>query len=178
MARKRLGWIGWTITILYLTSFCLPVGGGLPGIACFALGLIAALQLPGVFLIWAANPLFWVGLWYLRRGRWDRVMTLGLIACLSAGLSLVPYPGSFSMLHSPDGILGYSGYFAWLTSMALLAAVGVTGWATVGFSRWPRPRLKTLMISIALIALLLALIRILPWLMTMLMPRPSGVYMG
>jgi hypothetical protein len=177
MARKRLGWIGWTITILYLTSFALPVGGGLPGIAYFALGLIAALQLPGFFLIRAANPLLWVGLSYLRRGRWDRVMTLGLLACLSAYLPLVPYPGS-SMLHSPDGLLGMSGYFAWVTSMALLAAAGVTGWATEGFSRWPRPRLKTLMISIAVIALLLALLRILPWLMAMLMPRPSGFYMG
>ena len=82
------------------------------------------------------------------------------------------------MLNSPDALLGMPGYFAWVTSMALLATAGVTGWATEGFSRWPRPRLKTLMISIALIALLLALIRILPWLMAMLMPRRSGFYMG
>jgi hypothetical protein len=176
MARKRLGWIGWTIAILYLTSFALPVGG-IPGIACFALALLAGFHLPGVLLIWAANPLMWAGLCYLRRGLWDRVLTLGLIACLSASLFLGPDPRS-GMFHFPGGIPALVGYFAWLASMALLAAAGVTGWATEGFSRWPRARLRTLMISIAVVALMLALFRILAQLMAIQSPRNSGFYMG
>jgi hypothetical protein len=176
MARKRLGWIGWTITILYLASFALPVGD-LPGIAYFAFAIFAIPLSPVFVLIWAANPLFWAGLSYLRRGHWGCVTTLGIIACLSAYLPLVPNRGS-SILAGSAGILKMSGYFAWLASMALLAAAGVTGWATEGFSTRPQLRLKTLMISIAVLALLLSIIRILPRLIAMMALRRPGDFMG
>jgi hypothetical protein len=182
MLKEQLRILRWTITILYLTSFVLPIGGfwGL-GALYFIAAPTTLIYAPGLTLIWAANPLLWVGFYYLRLERWDRVSILGTIACLLAYLVIVPFDGCALVGPPNPPALALLGYYAWIATMALLAGTGLSGWATKGFSEWPRLRNWALMIVIALIALLLVLSPILPWFMRtsgLFRLRGVGFYMG
>jgi hypothetical protein len=174
------GWqasLGWIIVLLYLISFVLPFERTI-GAACFVWCLFGSIASVVYFLLWLPNPLLWAGLWNLCSGRWDRVAILGVIACLFACLPLLPSDqGRYTLLPS-DEISALSSYFTWLASMVLLAGLGLSGWASDGFSRRPRVRIGTLMIVIACLALLLALVRIAPTIISRLLPRPSGIYVG
>lgn len=178
MAKRWSARLVWTIAIIYLISFVLPFGPTV-GALCFVCCLLASAASVVYLLLWLANPLLWAGLWSLHSGRWDRAAILGVIACLFASLALARLDDGRGFLPPSDGLLSQSSYFIWLASMALLAVVGLIGWASDGFTRWPRVRLRTLMVAIACLALLLALARIAPWLISCLLPRPSGgFYMG
>jgi hypothetical protein len=177
MARRWRAKLGWMIALPYLISFVLPFERSI-GAFCFVWCLLAFIASILWLLIWLANPFLWAGLWALRAGRWDRAAILGVIACLFASLPLVRLDDGRRILPPSSSILSQSSYFTWLASMVLLAGVGSIGWASSGFSRWPQVRLRTLMMAIAYTALLLALARVAPTLMSWLLPRSSGIYMG
>jgi hypothetical protein len=165
---------------LYLASFITPGvygdGAVVPGIGLFLLTLIGAVIMPGLFLFWVANPLFWFGVSSLGRGRFGRAAVSGCAACFSALLPLIAMPGG-SFREDPGRLLGLAPYFAWLASIVGLAAAGLSGWWTGLRRRRPQFRLRTLMIVILLVALGLALA---PGLYSVLRRalEPPGFYVG
>jgi hypothetical protein len=91
----------------------------------FLIGFV--LYLDGRFLhfaSWLANPTSWAGVALLARGRWLGAALAGIIASLLASIDLYIH-----LAHS--GVFALNvGYFAWLSSMILLAVIGLIGWRT------------------------------------------------
>jgi|SRR5579875_1864055 len=83
---------------------------------------------------WLANPILWLGAALLALRRW---LLAGLVGVVAFGLASVAY---LLPLGDPERADYLIGYWAWLTSIALLAAVGLFGWW-----RWsPQPPNKAL----------------------------------
>jgi hypothetical protein len=112
------GVLGWVAIALYVVSFFLPAYNGIPGFGAFLWSLI----IPFFWPMWAANPLFWLGLSGLR-ARHGSVMVIGLIALLLALSEAVLFADRLG-----------AGYFLWVGSMAVLAAAGFVTW----LESWPR----------------------------------------
>lgn len=178
MTEKRLKWFWWTILGVYLASFAVPMDGK-PGALLFMVAFLVGLHLPGYLLLWMANPLLWWGLREFRRERWDRVAVIGSTASFLAGLLLVPREGwqSFGArnLDAPPA------FWVWYASMVLLALSGWVGWTFRAIATRAPLRIRDLMIVVAVIAILTALFRSLPWLMNIpgiFLPRSGGFYVG
>ena len=161
MRTERLQSCWKPILILYAASFVLPVGTpGVPGVVIFIFSLSMGFFVPFYLFLWLANPLFWIGLAALRRGRWDRSVAFGAASLLASSPSLkMILPHVIERLRSDDwaAVPLTSGYFAWLASFTLLVMVGgLAWWSDAGRPR-AQFRLGWLMIAIALIAVLFAL---------------------
>ena len=107
-----------------------------PGVMFFAivhyLGDKDRIGWSGFYAIaWMANPVFWLGLWrWNKRPDWSG--TCGIVALSMASLLVLrKLVIEHQHGHLPDGRdqLG-SGYYLWLSSMALLAIAGILHWAT------------------------------------------------
>jgi hypothetical protein len=159
MKRERLrrGW-RW-ILALYLVSFALPVKPPwVPGAIYFVLALVGAVAIPGLFLLWLANPLFWFGLAALRAGRWGRAAAFGATSCALAAIPITPiWERPMIDFAARTAHPGTGAYLAWFISTALLAAFGLAGWLEPGLQVRPQFRLGGLMMVIAAVALALAL---------------------
>ncbi len=177
MRRERLQRWWKSILALYLISFLLPVNEcpSSLGILAFLGSLQGCFYWHGLLLYWAANPLLWFGVSSLRGERWGHAASFGGAACAFAALPLVPVREWITFGQQAGSMR--AGYWTWLASTIFLAAVGLAGW--LGPRARPRPqiRLGTMMIVIAVIALLLAswpvLFRVLRWVLT---PPGSGIY--
>jgi hypothetical protein len=98
-----------------------------------------------------------MGLASLRAGNWPRTAALGTAACALASIPMTPvWPNSIS-LAGPVAFLWCSGYFAWFTSTAFLAIIGLIGWLTPKLCARPQFRLRSVMMTVAAVALALAL---------------------
>jgi hypothetical protein len=81
-------------------------------------------------LYWLANPLFWLGLYLLDRGRIKSVLFVGTIAALLAMLPIMRPDRNL------EEIIGSPGNIAWLVSMYLLV---IAGYLVPLFPRAPDP---------------------------------------
>ena len=75
-----------------------------------------------MIVAWLANPVLWLGAALLALRRW---LLAGLAGVAALALASVAY---LLPLGDPDGADYLIGYWVWLTSMALLGAVGLIGW--------------------------------------------------
>ena len=169
MRRERLqrGW-KW-ILALYLGSFVLPVGEHKPvGALIFLVSLFCVPVLPGLFLLWLANPLFWLGLASMRARNWARTAAFGAASCAFASIAMIPVMEPISSqepvsplwylgLRESDSLCRFSGYFTWFASTAFLATSGLAGWLDPWLRLRPQFRLSWLMMAVAAFALALAL---------------------
>jgi len=124
-ARFNLRPLFWLIIGLYAVSFILPAWGGDSGALVFLyvvflapLGILSGESAAMLALLgWLANPVFWYGVYLLRKRRWRRVFYTGTVAALLA-LSVLPmsFPGGFGLA-----------YYVWLASMVLLSGAGLIG---------------------------------------------------
>jgi hypothetical protein len=164
--------------VLYLTSFVLPFEGRWgTGALFFLMSFLFMPVVPGFFIIWLANPLFWFGLAFLRVGWWGRTAAVGAAACL---LALLPMTGVVERPINPTepGILLLAcAYFAWFAGITLLAIIGTAGWLVEALGPPPRLRLSSLMILIAVVAVALALLPKALWIVRPLFRLPS-LYIG
>jgi hypothetical protein len=110
--------LGLLAVLIYVLSFFLPALPHAVGYQTFVFALVFVIGVP----MWAANPVFWIGLGKLYQGEYRTARTLGVVALL---LAL-----SECWLFSEDLRVGY---FAWVGSMAGLALAG--WWGTP--PRWP-----------------------------------------
>src|SRR5947209_3423939 len=140
MPPKRLRWACGSLLALYAVSFILPLGRGV-GFAAFLSALLFSYMIPGLLLYWVANPLFWFGLFSLRRGRSRSAAILGGLASLSAVLPMLP-PGEGIVWNLPEASLPPVGYFVWLGSILGLAAIATAVW---WMQSRPRLRIGTMM---------------------------------
>jgi hypothetical protein len=106
------GLLGGLALLLYAVSFFLPALDGVAGYQAFVFALIWFVFLP----MWAANPVFWIGLGRLFQGRHGSASRAGLAALL---LAL-----SESWMFGRE--LGV-GYLVWVGSMAVLVVAGACG---------------------------------------------------
>jgi hypothetical protein len=117
----------------YLASLLLPLDsqGGVLGYVVFVIGAYAvALGAPVALLYWLPNPLFWLGVYLLDRGRIKSVLFVGTVAALLAMLPIMkPERDIEAIIDSPA-------YVAWLVSMLLLVTAGYLG---LLFPRRPDP---------------------------------------
>jgi hypothetical protein len=177
MRRERLQRWWKAILALYLISFLLPVYNlRCLGIVVFLLAPTCFPLWPGLVLYWVANPLLWFGVSCLRSGRWGHAAAFGGAACAFAALPLIPV--LWISFRDQAGSL-MIGYWAWLASTVLLAAVGLAGWLGPRVRPRPQIRLGTMMVVVAIVALMLAswpvLLRVLRWVFT----HPGGgFYVG
>ncbi len=116
------GVLGLAAAVLYAVSFFLPALPGVKGYAAFVYALVFGICVP----MWAANPVFWVGLARLCVGQYKSAANAAVVAVV---LAL-----SECWLFKDLGV----GYFAWIGSMALLAVAGFCQ----GYDEWPPPRLR------------------------------------
>ena len=97
---------------LYLVSFFLPALDGTPGYEAFILAVLFVIGLP----MWLANPVFWFGVVRLAQGRYHSAGQAGRVALLLALSECWMFYDKLAV-----------GYFVWVGSMVLLAAVGRFG---------------------------------------------------
>src|SRR5215472_7070399 len=128
MRRERLQRWWKTILALYLISFLLPVFDSMRslGIFAFFLSLLGSSYCPGLLLYWVANPLLWFGVSCMRSGRWGHAAAFGGAACAFAALPLIPIQEWETFRNKAGSLM--VGYWAWLASTVLLAAVGLARW--------------------------------------------------
>lgn len=130
------------VLAVYVTSFLLPVlpvpdrilsyPGWLAFWRAMTGGVIIGRSSNGLtdpfswsfFLLWCANPIFWMGIYFLTRERW---LYSGIAGLLAASLSSICY-----FINNNSGLIptGYRyhdfndrlliGYYIWLLSMCLL----------------------------------------------------------
>lgn len=145
--RLRDGWK--YLLALYLVSFALPIQDGW-GVGAFVVSLLWGFRSPVVLLFWVANPLFWFGLYALRKGRYA---TAAAVGCASSACAFLPLPTLYgnALVSAPGILLKIPGYFAWFASTLGLAALGLAAWAR---SR-PRIHIRTLMLVVLAVALAL-----------------------
>jgi hypothetical protein len=98
----------------YAVSFFLPLGSLAGrdeiGLSAFIVGITA-------FPFWLPNPLMWLGLYLLDKGRYYTVLLVGSIA------SLLALADAFCFKH----LIGAPAYQAWFLSMLLLVIAGYLG---------------------------------------------------
>ena len=141
---------------VYLASFLAPVGKA-PGAFIFLAAIPLAALVPWVGVLWLANPLFWFGLAALGRGAWGRAAGFGAGSAAVASLLLPAFDAARFWTGGLAGLLEIAGYFVWLASTWLLAAVSVVAW-------WAQPegrprlqfRIAWVMAVVAVLALVLA----------------------
>jgi hypothetical protein len=143
----------------------------------FLYSLLFWFVVPGLLLLWMANPLFWVGLASLRAGNWPRTAALGTAACALASIPMTPIMSDSIVLDGPAAFLWCSGYFAWFASTALLAIIGLIGWLAPKLRARPQFRLRSVMMAVAAVALALALWPHAFWVLKKLFKVP-GFYVG
>jgi hypothetical protein len=167
------------ILALYLISFLLPVFNSMRslGIFAFFLSLLGSSYSFGLFLYWVANPLLWYGVSSLRSGRWGHAAVFGGAACAFASLPSIPIQEGETFRNTAGSLM--VGYWVWLASTVLLAAVGLAGWLESKVRPRPQVRLSTMTIVVAIVAAMIAswpmLLRVLRWVLT----HPGGgFYVG
>jgi hypothetical protein len=114
---------------LHLLAFLLPAfdeqGTPRPGYEMFWLGFWGSLSV--VYLPWSwpwlANPAFYVGCYYLATGRARDARRAGTIATALAMGFFVQY-GLWLGAKAGRGLPLQSGYYVWVSGMALLAVTG------------------------------------------------------
>jgi hypothetical protein len=133
----RHSWV--IILAVYGVSFALPAYPGTIGLGAFlaalyylpiaVLGFIVGrspISFASVCLSWLANPVLWVGLILLAKGRWHGAARVGLVAALLASIPLLTQDYHHGLR---------IGYFAWLASMILLIALSPAGWMALARAR-------------------------------------------
>jgi hypothetical protein len=103
------------IGLIYLTSFVLPVDSTMFGLGAFVYGGYYTIMLVGlpVTFPWLANPIFWFGMTYLRKGHLVGARVCGVLASILAAAFCV-------LAISRNAHLGI-GYWMWLACMVSLA---------------------------------------------------------
>lgn len=104
--------LGTVTAIIYAGSFLLPACGDAFGFMAFLLAFLHPIGWP----MWAANPVFWLGLVKLFNGKWRAARKAGTVAVLLAVCELFWFAGAVNV-----------GYFVWVASMATLAWAGWYG---------------------------------------------------
>jgi hypothetical protein len=110
--------LGFAAALLYAASFFLPAVDGAAGYQAFVLSLVFIIGIP----MWLANPVFWSGLTLLSQGKYASAGKTGLLALVLA----LSECWLFNDLRV--------GYYAWVGSIALLAAAGWWGSCDAGLS--------------------------------------------
>jgi hypothetical protein len=115
--------LGLAAALLYAASFFLPATDMVAGYQAFVLSLVFVIGIP----MWLANPVFWSGLTLLSQGKYRSARKAGLLGLVLALSECWLFSKGLRV-----------GYFAWVASMALLAAAG--WWGQLGHGPVHGPR--------------------------------------
>jgi hypothetical protein len=115
--------LGLAAVLVYAVSFFLPACDNAAGYQAFVLSLVCVIGIP----MWFANPFFWAGIALLSQGKYASAGKAGLVALVLALSECWLFAKGLRV-----------GYFAWVSSIALLAVAGFCG----GFDKPPPCRLR------------------------------------
>jgi hypothetical protein len=104
--------LGLAAVFLYAVSFFLPACDNAAGYQAFVLSVVCVVGIP----MWFANPFFWAGVALLSQGKYASAGKAGLVALVLALSECWLFAQGLQV-----------GYYAWVGSMALLAAAGWCG---------------------------------------------------
>tara|TARA_Y100001968_G_C19249065_1_gene663405 strand:+ start:281 stop:931 length:651 start_codon:yes stop_codon:yes gene_type:complete len=117
--------IWWLSLLSYIIALVMPFGffGEYPG------GGFGALLIGWIyFFLWIPNPLYFLGLIYLKKGHWNKAMLFAILAVAISGYWIITDP-----VFHPHTFLEWSGpvAFVWFGSFCLLLLACLCGWASI-----------------------------------------------